>query len=160
MRKIASVFVAMFSIIVLSANCFAQEEKASSKLTQKIAKQMIKENELPKICVDESKGNVNRMITITRKDFGPSIDAFVVTGVEICCMSPRRCAKWVYKKNSNGTFSKVYGIDSPDDIIPIPTESHNGMYDIETMNSFEQKNTFYEFDGKQYKFIKEDYYGK
>ena len=121
---------------------------------------MINEGELPTICANDVKGDTSKMITVQRKDFGPNIEAFVVTGIKGCCMSAKKCAMWIYKKDTGGVFWKVYGIDSPDNIIPVKTGLHNGMYDIEVMDSFGQRNTFYEFDGNKYKFIREDYYGK
>jgi hypothetical protein len=168
MRKIASVFMAMFSIFVLSANCFAWSDHAvivtDQILINQIAQIMVKDKELSPNCIKINNGIPNEMITVSLQDFGLDntevYALWVETNAGACCKEGQKCGKWIYKKNdATGNFSKIFGPVYLDEVQVVNDFSYNGTVrglraSYPAGNSYSSFNEYYRFDGKKYKFMR------
>lgn len=168
MKKLASTIVALFGVIILSANCFAwsdHAEKVTEQITiNEIARIMVKDKELSPDCIKKTNGIPSEMINVSMQDFGldnsEMYALWVETNDDACCMGARRCAKWIYKKNNNGgKYEKIFGPVYPDEVQVVNDFSYNGTVrglraSYPAGNSYSSFNEYYRFDGKKYKFMR------
>lgn len=168
MKKLASVIVALFSVIVLSANCFAWSDHAEQIndqiLINEIARIMIKDKELTPDYIKKTNGIPNEMITVSQQDFGldnsEMYALWVETNPNACSTGKQRCSKWIYKKNdSTGKFSKIFGPTYADQVQVVNDFSYNRTVrglrvSFAAENSLSGFSEYYRFEGKKYKFAR------